>query len=351
MVFFSCDACGESLKKNQVEKHYMTQCRRCESLSCVDCNKVFWGDEYKEHTKCITEAEKYSGKNYKPKPGANKGEKKQNEWFEQVQEAIDKNRGNKQLLFLLEKLKEYPNVPRKQKKFENFAKSSLNIRNANLVSQVWNLLMTNTKQGEPQTNGVQKENNAPKPEEPSATGNGNVTNGTVDSCETEKKKLSKRERKEERRKKANKIEKKDRQMTEEGENYEEKGKKKKKRKRDDSDDQVDEKEEEETVSKKRALELSEECQEAQSQEEEEEEEDIKVKRSKVKFDWIDVITKVLRKKGEISVKKLRKKVLAEYASQTGDPGQEEKLYSKFNKKIKKNPTFVVLKDRVKLKSN
>ncbi len=38
------------------------------------------GDEYRQHTKCISEEEKYSGKDYKPKPGANKGEAKQEKW-------------------------------------------------------------------------------------------------------------------------------------------------------------------------------------------------------------------------------------------------------------------------------
>ena len=40
MVFFTCDACGSSLKKNQVEKHYNSQCRRCAVLTCMDCQKV-----------------------------------------------------------------------------------------------------------------------------------------------------------------------------------------------------------------------------------------------------------------------------------------------------------------------
>ncbi|XP_062602167.1 cell growth-regulating nucleolar protein-like, partial [Saccostrea cucullata] len=82
MVFFSCNACGDSLKKNQVEKHYTTKCRQAKSLSCIDCSKEFWGQEYDKHTKCISEEEKYSGKNYVPKAGANKGEQKQNQWLE-----------------------------------------------------------------------------------------------------------------------------------------------------------------------------------------------------------------------------------------------------------------------------
>lgn len=40
------------------------------------------GEDYNQHTKCISEEEKYSGKNYVPKSGANKGEQKQNQWLE-----------------------------------------------------------------------------------------------------------------------------------------------------------------------------------------------------------------------------------------------------------------------------
>lgn len=42
----------------------------------------FRGDEYKEHTKCITEDQKYGGKDYQAKPSSNKGEVKQEKWIE-----------------------------------------------------------------------------------------------------------------------------------------------------------------------------------------------------------------------------------------------------------------------------
>lgn len=41
MVFFTCNACGESVKKVQVEKH-VAVCRNCECLSCIDCGEDFW---------------------------------------------------------------------------------------------------------------------------------------------------------------------------------------------------------------------------------------------------------------------------------------------------------------------
>ena len=80
MVFFTCNACGASLKKNQVEKHYRSECRNCNVLSCMDCGRDFYGDEYAKHTKCISEAEKYQGTAYKP--ADKKGEAKQETWLE-----------------------------------------------------------------------------------------------------------------------------------------------------------------------------------------------------------------------------------------------------------------------------
>ena len=40
MVYFTCDACGEQLKKPSVEKHYTQKCRECWKLTCIDCLKV-----------------------------------------------------------------------------------------------------------------------------------------------------------------------------------------------------------------------------------------------------------------------------------------------------------------------
>jgi hypothetical protein len=42
MVYFSCDACAEVLKKNQVDSH-ARRCRACASVSCVDCLVSFYG--------------------------------------------------------------------------------------------------------------------------------------------------------------------------------------------------------------------------------------------------------------------------------------------------------------------
>ncbi|KAI0218831.1 Cell growth-regulating nucleolar protein [Lamellibrachia satsuma] len=141
MVVFACGSCGDPLKKNQVEKHCQFKCKKCDVLSCIDCGKDFWGDSYKEHTKCISEEEKYSGKDFKPRPGANKGEVKQEAWFQQVQQAIDSvNSSDHRLKELLERLKEFPNIPRKKAKFENFVKNSVRVGNVALVTQAWDAI-------------------------------------------------------------------------------------------------------------------------------------------------------------------------------------------------------------------
>ena len=58
MVFFVCEGCNESLKKNQVDKH-ASRCHNCYAVTCVDCNVTFYGDDFRAHTSCISEAEKY----------------------------------------------------------------------------------------------------------------------------------------------------------------------------------------------------------------------------------------------------------------------------------------------------
>ena len=75
MVVFQCDGCGESVKKPKAEQHVNT-CRFCRALVCQDCMRRFTDDSYKQHTSCITEAQKYQGALYKP-PKAKGGKPQQ----------------------------------------------------------------------------------------------------------------------------------------------------------------------------------------------------------------------------------------------------------------------------------
>ncbi|XP_023375079.1 cell growth-regulating nucleolar protein [Otolemur garnettii] len=70
-----------------------------------------------------------------------------------------------------------------------------------------------------------------------------------------------------------------------------------------------------------------------------------------KFNWKGTIKAILKQApdNEIAIKKLRKKVLAQYYMATTERHRsEEELLVIFNKKISRNPTFKLLKDKVKL---
>ncbi|KAF9793125.1 hypothetical protein BJ322DRAFT_100742 [Thelephora terrestris] len=57
MVSFQCNACADVLTKPKLDKH-QTKCRA--SFDCIDCSKRFETPaDYKGHTSCISEAEKY----------------------------------------------------------------------------------------------------------------------------------------------------------------------------------------------------------------------------------------------------------------------------------------------------
>eukprot|EP00041_Stephanoeca_diplocostata_P010130 m.160701 g.160701 ORF g.160701 m.160701 type:complete len:176 (-) comp18036_c0_seq2:6-533(-) len=126
MVTFTCNACGDSVKKDKVDTHYRTKCPECNVLSCIDCGKDFAGEGYRAHNSCISEAEKYQGALYKPKDKANKGDIKQQQWLTNVHLAKATIKDPK-MKSALDKISKYQNVPRKQKKFINFAKNSLKI--------------------------------------------------------------------------------------------------------------------------------------------------------------------------------------------------------------------------------
>jgi len=71
MVVFSCDSCGDAIKKPKVAQH-LFRCRPAR-LICVDCGKDFDSQSYSSHTSCISEAEKYQGSLYR-RPNQKKGQ-------------------------------------------------------------------------------------------------------------------------------------------------------------------------------------------------------------------------------------------------------------------------------------
>lgn len=335
MVFFTCNGCGESLKKAQVDKH-VNMCRGCQVLSCIDCGKDFWGNDYKNHNKCISEDQKYGGKGYEAK--ANKGDVKQQQWIQRVHEAMNKPGVSAKLKDVLQQVSSYDNVPRKKAKFQNWMRNSLKIANTSLHDEVWDILAAADNPPEaPQETKEAKQTAA----EVKVDTNGNEEqNGHPDA---KKKKLNKRERKEARQQKDRKAVKTVAQDIEDDQAGK-KGRKRKNRCEEDGDEEQNGHSAENETSSKKIKTID------QAAEESEETEDQAV--PKGKFNWKGNIKAVLRESPdqELSVKKLRKKVLAAYYSFTGDGNfkKEEEVLALFNKKITNNPKFRVLKDRVRL---
>jgi len=211
MVFFTCDSCGESLKKNQVEKHYKFKCRSCSVLTCVDCQKEFPGDSYIEHTKCITEDEKYGGKNYQAKSNANKGLKKQNAWIENLQDVVASKSQelDPDVKSVVDTIITFENIPRKKPKFINFAKNVLGggrRSSPQTLEKTWELLQLALKKPEEKTEeGTEKNVDSPKKrknegdsdatETPAKKGKVDESSGDADEASKKESKRDKKEKK------------------------------------------------------------------------------------------------------------------------------------------------------------
>lgn len=380
MVFFTCNACGESVKKVQVEKH-VAVCRNCECLSCIDCGKDFWGDDYKNHVKCISEDQKYGGKGYEGK--THKGDVKQQAWIQKIHELIKRPNVSPKVRELLEQISGFDNVPRKRAKFQNWMKNSLKVHNESILEQVWNIF-SEASSSEPVGKGPDQQPAEPV-SKPCAENNAEVPSSKANSSTEEpaEAKKNKRERKAERQKNRKK-EKKELRLENHQENT--KGQKPKKckvvqeaeqeaadgssgtksqrkkskaeRAQDGAVDGGAEAGEQadagpgkrkrkhlevESDSKKKKIKLPENSEDGEPENHE--------APAKGKFNWKGTIKAVLKQApdNEITIKKLRKKVLAQYYVVTNEHHKsEEELLVIFNKKISKNPTLKLLKDKVKL---
>ncbi|NXY22147.1 LYAR protein, partial [Atrichornis clamosus] len=379
MVVFTCNACGEAVKKAQVEKH-VNICRKCQCLSCMDCGKDFWGDDYKEHVKCVSEDQKYGGKGFEAK--TNKGDAKQQEWIQKIHEVMKKPNISPKVRKILEQMRAFDNIPRKKVKFQNWIKNSLRITDSTLQDQVWDVFLEATR-----NISNEKEHDKQKEERQSAeTGEKTMAeeNGITDD-KIERKK-NKRERKEERQKNQKK-EKKDLKV----ENQTEVKKSKKSKKGKESlENELEvngnghhgEIEEETNVKKRKHKHvegihyttyilvcfedffsqfhssinyLKEPHIKTKKMRTENFSEDVETENmddnKESKFNWKGTIKAVLKQApdNEISIKKLRKKVIAQYYAVAGEHHKtEEDILVTFNKKVNNNPKFRVLKDKVKL---
>lgn len=358
----------------------------------MDCGKDFWGDDYKSHVKCISEDQKYGGKGYEAK--ANKGDVKQQEWIQKIHEVIKKPNISPKVRNILEQMHTYDNIPRKKVKFQNWMVNSFNVDNSALQDQVWDIFSEATSNGSSKKElekPLQKVGSQPVKSEVNPLS----TENEMTADKLEEKKKSKRERKEERQKNK-KTEKKDMKLESQRENFEnKKGKKSKKEKEATEDEnegtsksnnaerkkkkhernniaQVEingngNHNEEQTNTKKQKRKHAEEepCTTTKRMKyiktsattETEKSEDAAMETEEIgdvdkgKFNWKGTIKAVLKQapNNEISIKKLRKKVLSQYHAVSGEHHKsQEDLLVIFNKKVNNNPKFKVLKDKVKL---
>ena len=78
--------CGDVLTKKKLDPH-RNQCRGA-SFTCLDCMVHFWGTEYRAHTSCMSEAQKYQGHLYRG--DKKKGGQQQHKQGQQDQAMVPK---------------------------------------------------------------------------------------------------------------------------------------------------------------------------------------------------------------------------------------------------------------------
>ncbi|KAF7390034.1 hypothetical protein HZH68_011891 [Vespula germanica] len=340
MVVFTCNHCGETLQKPRVAKHYQFQCRNKPYLTCVDCLKDFHEQEYVQHTKCITEAERYGGKNYVPKPTACKGERKQQEWLKIVNNVLETNKdlSNAEKSFL-QALSKCENIPRKKVKFINFINNAFGFKtNKSVVESVWakmekayqQAVDNNIKQekiGEPNSNHKIEVHM----EEDKSLKN-NLDNNIAENQNNEN---------------IFKESKCDKQDTNNGlsdnnhiEELESSNRKKKSKKRKLSPSIRNA--EESSITKKNNMDdvnvIPEPLNESQNENTLE----------TTKFNWKNTILNIVSVKGEISLKKLQKRVRTQYTNHCQDEITDEKFINKFNKKLNKMTEIIVFEQKIRL---
>ncbi|XP_067634403.1 uncharacterized protein C16C10.8 [Eurosta solidaginis] len=334
MVFFTCNHCGDSVKKAAVEKHYNTKCRGAtESVSCMDCLQDFYGKNYVAHTKCITELQKYSGKDYVPKEARNRNVKKQESWMDIIRAILDSNEYKLSGLArsAFERLQNFENVPRKKAKFQNFAQKCVHMP-MRLSAEVWSVLekelekMKMTYQQEKTSakineienqhqNGVKRETNEANGQNEPANKKSKKENKAEKSnpfkvADNSEENIEIATKKSKKKKVA--VEGKEAAVTETNGNNGEDGKKIKKHK-----DKKDAGGTFELSTTDTTLEGNAEGDNA--------------------FEWSAVLEKIVRKNAEgVALEKLKKRVLKKYTAKLGADELTEKQLKKFEKKFEKS---------------
>lgn len=307
MVVFICNDCGDSLRKHKVEEHAW-RCRRTINVSCMDCLKDFPGKTYNEHTTCISEAKKYSGKDYVESPNANKGAKKQESWVATVRSITDSKKNlPKGVMNAFEVIQRQDNIPRKFKGFMNFFQNSAKHISKPDVEKTWALIQEQTESDKKSTQQPNKTDQTT-----SKLVDANATNGN-----TSVKRKSEDDAPKPLKEKKRKI------------------------KASDKNDHHDPEEallEDQTNGTNGTHVESEETEQTKDVE---------------KFRWNEAIRDLLvSKNNQMNLSKLKKTILKRYRKYTGTSSEEKqeieaKFEKKFNKKIAKSE-FVIENDTVRL---
>ncbi|XP_011177943.2 cell growth-regulating nucleolar protein [Zeugodacus cucurbitae] len=328
MVFFTCNHCGESVKKPAVEKHYNTRCRGApKNVSCMDCLKDF-GDNYVAHTKCITELQKYSGKDYVHKEAKNSGAKKQEGWMDIIRAILDSSeyKLREQTREAFQRLQSVDNVPRKKAKFQNFVKNCMHMP-MRLAEEVWKVL---EKEQEKMKVAKQQENDAAaakKEEEPKQNGVKREATEEAENQEPVKKKSKK-----------NKTENGSLQGEESIESAEPKKKKSKKQELNVDSTVAAETNGTDEPAKKKSKKQKHIAQEAESEQVVANDTTLEANtEANDDFEWSEILNKIVQKNADgIALEKLKKRVLKKYAAKIGNEELTEKQQKKFEKKFSKN---------------
>lgn len=300
MVVFTCNHCGDSLKRVAVEKHYSFGCRGAPIfLTCIDCLKDFDKISFNNHTSCITEAEKYSGKGFVPKESKNL--KKQEAFVEIVRRIQETNteigQGVRQILSLIA---DKDNLPRKRMNFIRYLQNSFKNLKEKDIENTWSVLEEAQKSNKQQQPPPQKKTDiSALPEQ-----NGNNKRKLEHEDETPQIKNNKKQKKSEESSVIQTSSKNGKQSVEEA-------------KEDHNNTDIN----------------------------------IQETTDNGRFNWSETIKNILNSKNnEMKIKKLKKKVLNKYKKYSGLNDINEKIEKKFNKKITKLG-LVVAEDNVRLISH
>ena len=191
MVFFVCEGCNETLKKGQVDGH-AKKCRSCNAVTCIDCSVTFYGNDYDMHISCVSEAEKYEKSLYK---GKKVKLNPQDAWMQLISLAASKSSSAPtDVKPYLERLSEQSNVPRNKKKFCNFIKNSMSLRNDKLIDKIWSHLESVRISNKQEDNDGKNQKVSNKKQDNETVGNSNSNDDENDNDDNKEKKKKKKKR-------------------------------------------------------------------------------------------------------------------------------------------------------------